>query len=74
MRDGPLESKYTVTHKHGEPIDPARKFFVLSPHTDIVAWEVLLMYAAAVSKTHPILAESIMREYLTPDNKPQERE
>lgn len=37
MKDGPLEPRYRVTHKNGQPASPGRRFFVLAMDTDPAA-------------------------------------
>lgn len=63
MQDGPLYGRYTITHKDGKPIDPNKRYFVLSPDTDEAALYALKQYAYFVRRTHPQLAQSIASEY-----------
>jgi hypothetical protein len=63
MRDGKLYGRYTITHKDGKPIDPDRRYFVLSPDTDPHALTALMVYVVSCQKTHPTLAKSICQEY-----------
>lgn len=64
--DTELSDRYTVTHKRGEPIDPDRRFFVLSPDTDPAARLALFVYAEAIRLTHPRLAWSIAHAWALP--------
>lgn len=70
MGDWPLRGRYIITHFDGEPIDPARRHFVLSVDTDPAALAALAAYATAVAASHPRLAQSIRAEYGLTDSAP----
>lgn len=63
MKDGPRIDRYTITHKDGKPIDPAKRYFVLSPESDPYARTALAAYIGACRATHPVLARSLAAEY-----------
>lgn len=63
MNDGPLEPRYRITHKDGQPIDPTHRLFVLSVDTDPYALRAASYYAQICAETHPELAADMRATY-----------
>ncbi len=70
MKEGQVYGRYTITHKDGKPLDPARRLFVLSPDSDPHAAKALAYYAEVCRETHPELSQSIRETYELPDAAP----
>lgn len=65
MPDGPLENRYIVTHKDGEPVGPDKQYLVLDISApDEREWEALSAFIAKCHATGYVILGDDLLEYL----------